>query len=433
MTLPKLAVIGLGRLGAPMATVFSASGYNVIGADIDTDAVDAINKGEPPPRVNEPGLAELIDAHRPAATTDVRQAAADSDIAFIVVPTPSGADDRFDASMVHAAVTDVARGFQRRAEGMPDEWHPVIVVTSTVQPGECERLIHEVHCVTGWHEGDEYSLIYSPAFIALGSVVHDLCNADVTYLGCSNDRGAGIVGGIFARVAPNAMPMPMPVVDAEVAKLSLNVALTIKIGFANTVARVCESVPGADAANILIAVGADSRIGSKYLRVGGPPGGNCFPRDLRAFETLARDVTGVLSLAEAAQGAAADVTEWVVRQVEIAHIERTPKGEPARIGILGLSFKENIGIETESLGWSVAEALVHIGYQVYVDDPHVTVIPPGCHALGMLETLELPVLVLACAHDEYVDLPAVQGQTVIDCWSVCRDDGSGQLVRPGIG
>src|SRR5262245_55067904 len=165
----KASVIGLGKLGAPMAAMLASRGFPVVGSDQNREFVNAIVAGRAP--VDEPNLQDLIDTHRErlSATADTAAAVAQTDITFIIVPTPSDETGRFSNRFVLSAIERVGAGLRKKAG------YHVVVVTSTVMPGSMEGEIRaslEAH--SGRRIGAEIGLCYNPLFVALGSVVRDL-------------------------------------------------------------------------------------------------------------------------------------------------------------------------------------------------------------------------------------------------------------------
>jgi len=126
---PRLAVIGLGKLGAPMAAVFASKGFDVVGVDLNRGFVEAVNHGRAP--VDEAQLQDLLDASRARlrATSDFADAIAATDISFVIVPTPSGADHFFSNDYVIDAVTRIGAVLRHTRHDH------LVVVTSTVMPG----------------------------------------------------------------------------------------------------------------------------------------------------------------------------------------------------------------------------------------------------------------------------------------------------------
>ena len=179
----RISVIGLGKLGAPMLAVLADKGYEVVGVDLDPAVVASVNAGRAP--VAEPGLQERMDANRSRmrATTDVADAVRDTDLTFMIVPTPSADDHTFLNDYVVAALKDVGAALRDKSG-----YHNV-VCTSTVMPGATGAVLRPVlEEASGRTVGDTLGLCYNPEFIALGTVVRDMLHPDMVLIGESDDR-----------------------------------------------------------------------------------------------------------------------------------------------------------------------------------------------------------------------------------------------------
>ena len=180
----KISIIGLGKLGAPMAACFAAKGHEVVGVDLSEEFVAKINAGQAP--VFEPGLQETLDKTegRLTATTDTKAAIEKTEITFLIVPTPSRTDGTFSLDHVLAAAQPIGEVLWQK-----DEFH-VVVLTSTVMPGATmQELAPELERLSGKRCGVDFGLCYSPEFIALGNVIHDYLNPDLVLLGESDKVG----------------------------------------------------------------------------------------------------------------------------------------------------------------------------------------------------------------------------------------------------
>jgi UDPglucose 6-dehydrogenase len=232
----KVAVIGLGKLGSPLAAAVSARGVTVLGADLDSIKVEAINRGEAP--VNETDLAEYIrrGKERLSATTDLEAAAAVAEVVFIIVPTPSEPQGGFSIRHVLSACEAIGRGLRNKKD------FAVVVVTSTVMPGSTGGPIRE--CLekhSGKEAGKDFGLCYSPEFIALGSVIRDFLNPDFILCGESDPRSGKILDAFYQAVCENHPHVAhMNYVNAELSKLAVNTFVTTKITYANMLAHICE-------------------------------------------------------------------------------------------------------------------------------------------------------------------------------------------------
>ena len=354
----KISIIGLGKLGAPMAAVMAHKGHTVVGVDINPAFVSALNQGRAP--VFEPGLAELIQANRErlSATQDCEAAVLATEATFIMVPTPSGDDGRFSLRLVMDAAEKIGKALRKT------DWH-LVVLSSTVMPGStAEGLVPALEAHSGKKCGLDFGVCYNPEFIALGSVIRDMLNPDMILIGESDERSGKMLGDFYTHVCEsNPRINRMNYVNAELTKLSVNTFVTTKISYANMLAEVCETLPGADVDTVTGAIGCDSRIGQKYLRGAMGYGGPCFPRDNVAFSALAR-TNGVPALL-------AEATDQLNRRQapRLAELVRSRLPANGTVGILGLSYKPNTGVIEESQGLRLAQHLLSAGTAVIVYDP----------------------------------------------------------------
>jgi UDPglucose 6-dehydrogenase len=419
-----LSVVGLGKLGCPMLVCLADCGHRVIGVDINERCLELIRIGRAP--VPEPHVEEFLQAHRAriSVTRDHAAAVRESGMTFITVPTPSGPDGTFSLTHVQAVCEQVGDALRRKPT-----FH-VVVVTSTVLPEDMETCILPVledrstkRC------GRDFGLCYSPEFVALGRVVHDLRHPDFALIGESDEVSGAMLEGVCRRLSGDDVPVVRTnFVNAELAKLAVNTFVTTKISYGNMLAEVCERLPGCDVDVVTSAVGLDSRIGSRYLQGRLGYGGPCFPRDNVAFSAMARR-RGV----EATLAAATDAVNrrQVVRLCARIRGLRRP-GE--RVGILGLAYKPNTDVVEASQGLLLAAALTAEGFPVTVYDPL------GLHnARSVLgDTVEYAtsvsecidhanVVVIATPCEEFKRLQPSQfahnpRRSVLDCWRIFPPD-----------
>lgn len=354
-----ITVVGLGKLGAPMAAVFAARGHKVIGVDVNASFVDALNEGLAP--VNEPRLQAMIDEGRSRlrATTDFAEAIPASDASFVIVPTPSDHDHFFTNRYVVEAMEKIGAALRSRSG------YHVVVVTSTVMPGSTGGMIREtLERASGFKVGEDIGLCYGPEFIALGSVINDMLRPDLLLIGESDARAGSFIEAIYREVVETKPEIHrMNFVNAELCKIAVNTFVTTKISYANMIAEMCDRLPGADAELVTKAVGADSRIGRKYLRGAIGYGGPCFPRDNKAFGALGKRLGVRCDLAEATDRINDHQLERLFQFVE------HHAGPAAKVAILGMSYKPHTEVIEESQGVALAHLLSKRGYAVTVFDP----------------------------------------------------------------
>jgi len=358
-SLKRVSVIGLGRLGYPLATCFVARGFEVIGVDLDPKTIDIVNRGQSP--VEEPGIEDLLQnaQHGFEATQDGKSAVFNTDITVVIVPTPSGEDGTFSTDYVLSACESIGAGIAEKGS-----FH-IVVLASTVMPGSMEQEVQvKLEEASGLVCGKDFGLCYAPSFVALGTVVRDFLNPDYVLIGDSDEKTGDLVESFYKTVCQNDPPVArMNFVNAELTKLATNTFVSTKITFGNMLAQFCERMPGANVDTVTAALGQDKRIGSRYLKGGLGYGGPCLVRDSVALVALAERSGSRAWLAEATDTA---------NKKEIGRLmglinSKIEKEEV--VGILGLSYKPGTNVVDASQGVLLAEALATDGSPVVVYDP----------------------------------------------------------------
>lgn len=425
----RLAVVGLGKLGSPMAALLASVGNEVVGADLNPATVAAINAGEA--SVPETGLAALMVkavAHL-RATTSVEDAVEDAEVVFCSVPTPSLPDSSFDTSFAEAAFEAIGRGLARKDIGAR-----VAVLTSTVLPGATETRIRQaLERGAGRSIGSQLGLCYSPEFIALGSVIENMRHPDMILMGASEPWAANLAIAAIKSVVEHEVPVAvMSIVNAEMTKIAVNTFITTKISYANMIAEMCERLPGADAAVVTDAIGLDSRIGRKYLQPAAPYGGPCFPRDNSAFAGLARSLGVTADIAVA--------TDSVNRRQVVALVDKVVAtvAPGSKVAVLGLTYKPSTPVSEEAFGVAASAALAHRGFAVTTYDPEAVVALPGVEAAVHLgDALSgASAVIIATAWPEFGGIANIDADVLIDYWRIvplsALSPGT-RVMYPGVG
>ncbi len=424
-TLPRVSVVGLGKLGAPLAAVLASRGFSIIGLDVNKVLVDALNAGKMP--IVEPQLNELIAANkqRLSATMDAAEAVQRSDASFVIVPTPSDKSGFFSNRFVLQAMDTLGKALRNKTG------YHMIVITSTVMPGTTGTEIKAaLEAASGRKVGPDLGLCYNPEFIALGSVVRDMLFPDSILIGESDTKAGDMLQTIYLQMCEKKPPVQrMNFVNAELTKISVNTYVTTKISYANMLADICDRIPGADVDAVTKALGADTRIGSKYLKGAMGYGGPCFPRDNVAFAAFARKL-----------GARADVAEATDRinnyQIErLAGLVAKFAKAGTRIAILGLSYKPQTPVVEESHSVKLAAHLADAGYVVAVHDPlaqdaALTALGDKVVATSSIEgaVRDCDLLIVATGWPEYKDIDPAWAKrsgaklTILDLWRTLPAD-----------
>ena len=418
-----------------MAAVFAEKGHEVVGVDARPEAVEAVNSGLAP--VAEPELQEYIarNSQRLSATLKIEEAVSATDVTFIIVPTPSNEDGSFSMRYVLEVAEPIGRALRKKSG-----FH-LVVLSSTVMPGSTgSALLPALEKSSGKRCGQDFGLCYNPEFIALGSVIHDMLHPDLVLIGESDERSGKLLASLHQGVCNNTPEIRrMNYVNAELTKLSVNTFVTTKISYANMLAEVCESLEDADVNVVTSALGADTRIGKRYLTGALGYGGPCFPRDNLAFAALGRRQGAQTWLAEATDR----INRRQVERLAERLLQHLPEG--GSVGILGLAYKPNTCVAEQSQGLLLAQNLVERGVPVVVYDPEAMENARGVLGDGVTYASSMK----ACARGAHVlavttpwkqfealrpsHLRSPSGSvTVMDCWRILPKDlfeaGSNYLV-----
>lgn len=395
-----VSVIGLGKLGSVYAAVLASRGVRVWGCDKNPKVVDQICKHQP--THFEPGFAEcLLQAgSNLVATESVAMAVGATEITVVLVNTPSDSSGAFDACRVEDVVREVAVALREKDADDPPH---LIVVSSTVMPGACEKL-HRIACEVA---GREVYMVYSPEFIALGEAVEGFAEPRFVVIGSSSVRAAERAEWFFRRYTTGLSRVAhMDFASAEITKVALNFWLTSKITFANRLAQVCHAYE-ADVDSVVMGLGFDPRINTRYMRAGGPYGGPCFPRDVNAFAYLERvvDYANTLAFGNAiVNGDTLD--EWLVLTVDASE-----DGE-RKVGVLGRAFKDGTDVQVASLGADLIERLDDNDIECVWYDPVIE----GEYQSAQELVDDCEVVVLPNLGQEYETIVPRKGQVFIDVW-----------------
>jgi len=415
----RVSVIGLGKLGAPMAASIAARGFAVTAVDLDPRKVDCINRGVAP--VKEPGLDQLLAEAKAnlEATTDTVAAVSKSDVTFIVVATPSEEGGGFSLRYVLPTCQAIGQALARK------HGYHLVILTSTVMPGSTGGAVREeLERASGKKCGVDFGLCYSPEFIALGTVIRDFYNPDFVLIGESDPEAGKTLEGLYQQICKNSPKAArMNFINAEITKLAVNTYVTTKISYANMLARLCEKLPGADVNVVTDALGLDTRIGIKYLKGAVSYGGPCFPRDNRALAALATQKGASSGLAEATDKFNRAQIKSLAETVKAARVGN------AAVGVLGLTYKVGTDVVEESFGLLLVRELSAAGIPVIVYDPMADL---ECAANGLGDVRvarnteecisNSGVVVLATPWPEFGQVPADRWsgrdtpRVVIDCW-----------------
>ena len=340
----KIGLIGAGRLGICLALLIERAGFDVIASDVREDYIE--NLQNKIIFTNEPQVQDyLSQSENIEFTTDNQKLIDESDIIFTLVQTPSLEDGSYDVSAVWKVVQDLQNS---KTKGKS------FVVGCTTNPGDCDEFQKML----------DMDVYYNPEFIAQGSIIKDLQNADMVLLG-----GYGHHVPVLEKIYYGIQGEPYPYIHnmstkaAELTKIAVNCFLTTKISYANMIGEVLSlSKLDDEIGTVLNAIGSDSRVGTKYLNFGFGFGGPCFPRDNRAFAAYAQSVGVKHNIGYTTDAFneehAQFMKEFFIRKNE----NKLP------FAFKYLTYKPGIDILTESQQYRLCLDLLDEGYKVYCMD-----------------------------------------------------------------
>ena len=351
----KLCVVGTGYVGLVAGTCFAESGNDVVCVDNVAAKVDALRQGKVP--IYEPGLEELIRRNttegRLTFTTDLADAVRKSLVCFIAVGTPSGHSGAADLS----AVMDVGREIARHMDG-----YRVVVTKSTVPVGTWAQL----HAVMAPLTTHDFDIVSNPEFLKEGAAIDDFMKPDRVVIGSVGPKAIEVMRELYEPFVRTGNPIiTMDNTSAEMTKYAANALLATRISFMNEIANLCERT-GADVDQVRRGIGYDRRIGHHFLFPGAGYGGSCFPKDVRAVITTAREHGMEFPLMAAVE----DVNESQKHRLVLKVVDEFgPNLRGKHFAVWGLAFKPRTDDMREAPSITVVEGLLKRGGTVSVHDP----------------------------------------------------------------
>ena len=349
----KIGVIGAGRLGICFALLAESAGHDVYVSDISSSYVNKLTTKTL--YSNEPEVEDLLlRSSKLRATTNNGNVIKSCDVIFTFVPTPSLDDGSYDCSLVDDVVCDLIRS--------PNLEGKKFIIGCTTNPGFVDKVDKKL-------EGRGISVFYSPEFVAQGTIIRDMKNADMILCGGRDEEGFELIKSIYLSFMDSEVNFyPMSNTAAEITKIGINCFLTYKISYANMMGQILyNSGCGDEIKNILASIGADSRIGSKYLNYGLGFGGPCLPRDNRALGYYADQVGLKYSLPQVTD----DFNEAHADFIKNYCVESNKEGLPFFIDSIGYKIGCDLVIESPRL--RLVEDLLKDGHRIYVQEIDVVI------------------------------------------------------------
>ena len=356
----KIAIVGTGYVGLVSGACFAEMGADVTCVDVDKRKIEMLQKGQIP--IYEPGLEELVERNvadgRLHFSTDLGECLDQVKIVFSAVGTPPDEDGSADLRYV----LEVAREFGRKINQ-----YTLLVTKSTVPVGTASKVKAAVVEELAKRGVDvPFDVASNPEFLKEGDAIDDFMKPDRVVVGVESDRAKELMERLYKPFMMNNYRMIFTdVASAEMIKYAANSMLATRISFMNDIANLCEIV-GADVNMVRKGIGADARIGSKFLYPGCGYGGSCFPKDVKALIRTAAQQGYRMQVLEAVEA----VNERQ-KGILFEKFERYFKGDIAgrSVAMWGLSFKPETDDMREAPSLVLIERLLAAGCKVRAFDP----------------------------------------------------------------
>lgn len=391
----RIGVFGLGYVGCITSACLAHDGHQVVGVDINPNKVATINAGQSP--IIEPGLATMIangvQSGHLKVTDDAFDAVSDSDVSFICVGTPNSEVGALDLQYVSRVSEQIGRALRLKAT------RHTVVIRSTMLPGSTEEVVIPIlEQASGKLAGADFGVCCNPEFLREGNAFEDFYHPPRIVIGQIDKNSGDVVQEIYASLSAPLVRTGLR--TAEMVKYADNAFHGLKVAFSNEIGNLCKALKldGKEVMDIFV-LDTKLNLSPAYLSPGYAFGGSCIPKDLRAliYEAGKADIHTPLLRA---------ILESNEKQKRVGY-EMIRRTGHKKIGVLGLSFKQDTDDLRESPAVELVETLLGKGYDVAVYDPNVSM--PGLvgsnrryieRELPHLSRLLMPTLARAVDHAE---------------------------------
>ena len=407
----KIAVVGTGYVGLVTGTCLSETGNVVTCIDINQDKIKKLKDGIVP--IYEPGLESLfhrnIAQHRLKFTTELAEGIEEAEIVFLALPTPPGADGSADLKYILGAAADIGKILKS---------YKVIVDKSTVPVGTANLVAKAIRANTD----TEFDVVSNPEFLREGVAVEDFMKPDRIVIGTSSERARKLMNELYGPYVRQGNPILfMDENSAELTKYAANSFLATKISFMNEIANLCELLD-ANVDMVRRGIGADDRIGKRFLFPGVGYGGSCFPKDVQALARSASENNYDFKILDSVMKVNELQKYNFIEKIKDYFGEKISE---TSFAIWGLSFKPETDDIREAPALYIIEKLLSLGSKLTVYDP---------------ESMENVKAIfgdkIEYAEDEYSCLKHKNALIIVTEWSLFRTPDfnlvKSQLISPVI-
>ena len=357
----KIAIVGTGYVGLVSGTCFAETGINVTCIDVDASKIEKLQKGIIP--IYEPGLDELVKknvkAGRLQFSTDLASVLNDQDVVFSAVGTPPDEDGSADLKYVLQVAKTIGEHMNK---------YLVVVTKSTVPVGTAAKVRKTIEAELEKRGVDiPFDVASNPEFLKEGNAIKDFMSPDRVVVGVESEKAKKVLTRLYKPfLINNFRVIFMDIPSAEMTKYAANSMLATRISFMNDMANLCERV-GADINMVRAGIGADTRIGRKFLYAGCGYGGSCFPKDVKALIKTADQHGYSMEVLKAVERVNEHQKGILFEKLQKAFNAESLKGKI--VALWGLSFKPETDDMRESTALVMISKLLEAGCIVRVYDP----------------------------------------------------------------
>ena len=356
----NIAIVGTGYVGLVSGTCFAEMGVNVTCIDVNEEKIQALLNGNIP--IYEPGLDEMVLRNNKEGrlhfTTDITTCLNDVDIVFSAVGTPPDEDGSADLKYVLEVARTVGRNMNK---------YLVLVTKSTVPVGTAKKIKQAIQ-----DELDKrgvsipFDVASNPEFLKEGAAIKDFMSPDRVVIGVESEKAKEMMTRLYRPMMLNNFRVIFTdIPSAEMIKYAANSMLATRISFMNDIANLCELV-GADVNMVRKGIGADTRIGNKFLYPRCGYGGSCFPKDVKALIKTAEKNGYNMKVLKAVEEVN-ETQKGILFKKLLEYYQNDLKGK--KIAIWGLAFKPETDDMREATSLVMIQKLTEAGCKVKVYDP----------------------------------------------------------------
>ena len=358
----NIAIVGTGYVGLVSGTCFADTGANVTCIDVDEKKIERLNNGDIP--IYEPRLDELVvknvKAGRLKFSSDLASVLNDQEIVFSAVGTPPDEDGSADLKYVLQVAKTIGENLNR---------YLVVVTKSTVPVGTARKVRETIQAELDKRGVDiPFDVASNPEFLKEGNAIKDFMSPDRVVVGVESEKAKKTLTKLYKPfLINNFRVIFMDIPSAEMTKYAANSMLATRISFMNDIANLCELV-GADVNMVRQGIGADTRIGRKFLYAGCGYGGSCFPKDVKALIKTADKAGYSMEVLKAVERVN-ERQKHVLFEKLVKAYDGVDNLKGKTIALWGLSFKPETDDMRESTALVIIDSLLKAGCNIRAYDP----------------------------------------------------------------